>query len=81
MFRPLLWSLRWETVDIDTDKADIIVNTINEGTLAHWHWIQNIYGNDTIRRILKKRLASEFHPESLRLAQVIFNVPLLRYAR
>lgn len=81
IFRPLLWSLCWDEIDIDEDKNDIIVNTINEGTLTHWHWLIRSYGKTTIRNVLKKRLASEFHPESLRLAQILFSIPPLRYAR
>lgn len=80
-FRPLLWSLRWRDIRIDKDKEDIIVNTINEGTLADWHWLIETYGKKTIRRILQRRLATEFHPESLRLASIIFSLSPLHYAR
>lgn len=81
MFRPFLWWARWEDIDIQEDKEDIIVSAINEGTLDHWRWLIRIYGKDTIRRVLKKRLASEFHPESRNLAKVIFSIPKFRHAR
>ncbi|MBI4094418.1 MAG: hypothetical protein HY436_01280 [Candidatus Liptonbacteria bacterium] len=81
MFRPLLWSLDWERVDVDEDKEDIIVNAVNEGTLAHWRWMIRTYGKEAIRRILAKRLASEFHPESRNLARVVFGVAHFRHAR
>lgn len=81
MFRSLLWSLRWKDVDINEDKEDIIVNAVNEGTLRHWHWIIKMYGEEKIRRVLKRRLASEFHPESRNLAKVVFSVPQFRHAR
>ncbi|OGF74142.1 hypothetical protein A2Z63_00225 [Candidatus Giovannonibacteria bacterium RIFCSPLOWO2_02_44_8] len=81
MFRPLLWSLRWEDIDIDEDKEDIIVNAVNEGTLKHWRWIIKMYGEEKIRGVLKRRLASEFYPESRNLAKVIFSVPQFRHAR
>lgn len=80
-FKPLLWSFRWEAMDPEKNKDDIIVNTVNEGTLAHWRWIVERYGRETIREVLAKRLISEFHPESLNLAKVFFNLPPLRYAR
>lgn len=80
-FRPLLWSFRWHEIDIDEDKEDIIVNTINEGTVRQWHWLIKTYGKDAVRNVLKKRLQSEFHPESLNLAKVIFSLPSLPYAR
>jgi hypothetical protein len=81
IFKPLLWSLRWDTLDIQEDKDDIIVNAVNEGTLAHWRWLIETYGKDTIRRVLARRLASEFHPESLNLAKIIFSLPPLRRVR
>jgi len=80
-FKPLLWSLRWSEIDVEKDKADIILNAINEGTLAEWRWLINAYGKKTINQVLKKRLAGEFHPESLNLATVIFSLPKLPYAR
>ena len=81
MFRPLLWGLKWNAVDVEKDKEDIIVAAINEGTLAHWRWLVETYGKDTIRRVLEGRLETEFHPESRNLAQVIFSIPHLRHAR
>ncbi len=80
-FRPILWSLKWDNLDINKDKNDIILNTVNEGTLAQWRWIVKTYGKETIREILAKRLATEFHPESRNLARVIFDLPPLSYAR
>lgn len=80
-FRPLLWSLKWDDVDINKDKNDIILNTVNEGTLDQWRWILQTYGKEVIRETLAKRLATEFHPESRNLARVIFDLPPLSYAR
>lgn len=80
-FKPILWFLRWDKINIKADKEDIIVNTINEGSLTHWRWIVKTYGKNVIRKVLKKRLISEFHPESINLARVLFNIPPLRYAR
>ncbi|TSC78390.1 MAG: hypothetical protein G01um101433_266 [Parcubacteria group bacterium Gr01-1014_33] len=80
-FRPLLWSLRWKDVDIDKDKHDIIVNTINEGSLDQWRWLIKTYGKETIRDVLQKRIATEFHPESRNLAKIIFSLSRFRNAR
>lgn len=81
IFRPLLWSLSWKDVHIEDDKEDIIVNTVNNGTLNHWKWIIKTYGKKTIKRVLERRLDSEFHPESRNLAKVIFSVTQFRHAR
>jgi len=80
-FKPLLWSFKWDAIDIEEDKEDIIVNVINEGTLDHWRWVIKIYGKDEIKRVLMSRLSSEFHPESRNLAEVIFGIPYFRRAR
>ena len=80
-FRPLLWSFKWSAIDTQKDKEDIIVNTINEGTIEQWKWLIATYGTKTVRHVLKKRLASEFHSESRHLATVVFSLPSLRYAR
>lgn len=81
MFKPLLWSFAWEKIDIEEDKEDIILNTVNEGTLAHWHWLIKTYGKEVIKKILERHLDSEFHPESRNLAKIIFSLPQLRHTR
>lgn len=80
-FKSLLWSFRFDAIDPEKDKEDIIVNTVNDGTLAHWRWIVERYGRETIRQVLARRLATEFHPESLNLARAIFGLSSVRYAR
>lgn len=80
-FRPLLWGLKWDSLDIEDDKEDIIVSAINEGSLLEWRWVISKYGKDKIRQILEKRLKTEFHPESRNLAKLIFNIPSFRDAR
>lgn len=79
--KPILWSLKWNELDIGEDREDIIVAAVNEGTLRHWRWLIKTYGRTEIRRVLRKRLATEFHPESRNLAKVIFSIPHFRYAR
>ena len=81
MFKPLLWGLRFEDLDIQKDREDIIVNAVNEGKLAHWRWIIQTYGKEEIRQVLARRLETEFHPESLNLAKLVFSLSPLRHAR
>lgn len=80
-FKPLLWFLRWGNVDVKKDKEDIIVNTINEGTLGQWQWLIDVYGKKLIRNVLEKRLLSEFHPESINLAKIIFGIHAIKNTR
>ncbi|MEK7461100.1 MAG: hypothetical protein AAB647_02710 [Patescibacteria group bacterium] len=80
-FKPLLWSLKWEDIDIEHDKADIILAAINEGTMDHWRWILRTYGKSTIQTVLNQRLETELHPESQRLATLLFDIAPHRHAR
>lgn len=80
-FRPLLWGLDWNMLDAEHDREDIVVNTLNEGTVDQWRWIRAAYGDVIIRSILKRRMASEFHPESIQLARIVFGIKDLRNAR
>ena len=80
IFRPLLWWVKWEDVNTEEDKEDIIVSAVNEGTLRHWRWLVDTYGKEAIRKILEKRWATEFHPESRNLAKVIFSVVGFQHA-
>lgn len=81
IFRPFIWWTKWEDLDIHEDKEDIITSAVNEGTLDHWRWLIKTYGKEAIRKLLAKRLASEFHPESRNLAKLIFSVSDFRHAR
>lgn len=80
-FRPLLWSLRWETLDAWEDRADIIIAAFNEGRLEHIRWIIQTYGKEEIRNVLSHRLDTEFHKESRNLAQIIIPGLDFRHAR
>ncbi len=81
MFRPILWSYRFEKIDVDRHKGEIIVNTINYGNLKHWRWIISQYGKQGIKEVLRQRLFTEFNKESRSLAQLIFSVDHFRDAR
>jgi len=81
MFRPLLWGLKWSAIDIWEHRHDIILNTVNYGSLKHWRWIIRAYGKEEIRRVLQKRLVTEFHSGSLNLARVIFSLSKVRRER
>lgn len=52
MFRPILWSYRFEDIDSEKHKEEIIVNTINYGDLAHWRWIIACYGLREVQNVL-----------------------------
>lgn len=80
-FRPLLWSLRWEALDVWDDREDIIMAAFNEGRLEHIRWVMRTYSQDEIRKVLSGRLATEFRPESRNLAKIVIPDLVFRHAR
>ena len=80
-FRPLLWGLKWDELNIQDDKDDIIVGVINGGRIIDWRWLSSVYSNDVIKRVLEKRLAGELYPESRNLARIFFGANSFRHAR
>ena len=79
--KPLLWGLKWDDLNVEEDAQDIVSSVINEGTMDQWKWLVKTYGEEKIRQVLQNRLATEFHPESRRLAQLIFSVPSFLHER
>lgn len=79
MFRALMWSYRFEDINLDKHREEIIINTVNFGSLHHWRWLINHYGKKEIRRVLQRRLVTEFNPESRNLARLIFGISEYRH--
>ena len=80
-FEPILWSLRWESLDVWNDREDIIMAAFNEGRLEHVRWVMKTYGKNEVHDVLARRLATEFHPESRNLARVLIPGLVFRNAR
>jgi len=81
IFRPLLWGLKWNALDVWEDREDIILAALNYGKLKHLRWIIKTYGKDEIRKVLSRRLETEIYPESRNLARVLFSVSGFRRNR
>ena len=79
--RPLLWGLKWDALDIEEDKSDIIINVVNGGQISDWKWLMSTYGNEVIKGVMEKRLATELYPESRNLAKIFFGVNSYLHAR
>ena len=81
MFRPILWSYRFQDIDSELHQEDIIINTINYGRLEHWRWMIEHYGKEKIRSILERGLVTEFDRHSRNLAKLVFSVSSFRTGR
>ena len=81
MFRPLLWGLCWDKLDIWEDRREIIMSALTNGQLDHVRWIINTYGKNEIKKVLSRCLETEFHSGARNLARVLFGVSEFRHAR
>lgn len=82
MFRPLLWSYRFEDIDPAQQEREIIINAINYGDLKHWHWLVSHYGLPKVRAVLTSVPATEIRNHVRRLVCLLFGISEhdLRYA-
>ena len=80
MFRPLMWSYRFNEVDSKRDERIIVVNTVNYGDLPHWRWLIKHYGRAALKAILSNIPFSEFRPGAIKLMGLLLGFKKLNYA-
>ena len=74
IFRPLLWSYRFEDIDMDKHKREIVVSAINYGDLIHWRWVIARYGLEEVRHILTTVPVTEIRHRVLRLVSALLGI-------
>ena len=74
IFRPLLWSYRFEDIDPDVHKREVIVSAINYGDLAHWRWIVGRYGAEEVRQVLTTIPVTEIRYHVRRLVSALLGI-------
>lgn len=72
MFRPILWSYRFEDMDIKKNKRTIITQAINYGNLEHWRWINHAYGQEEVRNVIKGIPKTALRKHVRKLAAFLF---------
>jgi len=72
MFREVLWSYDFTSIDNERDKRRIVINSINYGAWKHWLWIAREYGKSAVAEIIEGAPATEFRPGALKLACILF---------
>jgi hypothetical protein len=80
IFKPLLWSYRFEEINPKDSKKTIIVNSINYGDLPHWKWLFRHYGKSNLRHTIQNIPFSEFRPGAIKLMGLMLNLTKLKYA-
>lgn len=74
MFRPLLWSYRFEEIDPQAHQKEIIINAINYGDLKHWRWLTAHYGRTRVSRVLTSVPVTEYRPHIRKLVGMFFGI-------
>ena len=74
IFRPILWSYRFEDMDVEKHKNTIIIQAINYGTLEHWRWINRTYGRGHVRKVMQENPETTFRSHVRKLASLLFGV-------
>ncbi len=70
--KPLFWSYRFETLDLEKDKRLIVKQILNYGTIEDWKWLVFVYGEEKVKSIIEKLYESEFRLKALKLVELIF---------
>lgn len=80
-FRPLFWSYRFEELNLNDDKKNIIIQLINYGTLRHWAWLAQTYSREEIKKVIEDIPATEIKLRTRALVALLFGVTNWKYAQ
>lgn len=72
MFRPILWSYRFEDMDIQDDKNTIIIQAVNYGTLEHLRWIVRAYSEQEVKEVLRQVPVTAIRSHVRKLVMLLF---------
>lgn len=61
-------------------KKTLIVQALSYGTLEHWRWIRNFYGDEEIRKVLESIPATEIKSKTKPLIETVFHFSNWNYA-
>ncbi len=73
IFRDVLWSYKVENLDIEKNKKTIIIQALNYGTLDHWRWLEETYGQGEIQNVLQELPKTALRKHVRKLVTLIFN--------
>jgi hypothetical protein len=77
--KQVFWSYKLTQQDIFRNQEEIITQVINYGDLDDWKWLKKVYRIKKLREIIANIPKTSFRPSALKLAQLIFKIPKLKY--
>ena len=78
-FKPLFWGYKFESINLNTNKKLVIVNTLNYGGLKEWRWLVRAYGREDLRKAIIDIPESEFRKHVVTLIKLLFNIKEFKY--
>lgn len=79
-FKPLFWSYKFSSIDLQKNKRTIIINTINYGKWEHWTWVIKFYGKENVKKFIEEIPETEFRVQALKLISILLDIKKLKYA-
>ena len=80
MFKPIMWSYRFEECDPMRMKKTVIMQALRYGSMAHWNWIRSFYGDESIKEVLHHIQETEIPSKTRQLVKIVFNFDQSHYA-
>ena len=78
-FKPLFWSYKFSSIDLQKNKRTIIINTINYGQWEHWIWVLKFYGKENVKKFIEEIPQTEFRVPALKLISLLLGIKKLKY--
>lgn len=69
----LFWDTDARSLDPKKNEKEIIVRTLNYGTLRDWKWLADSYGTHTVLGYVSSPLRNAIRPEAKALAELLFS--------
>jgi hypothetical protein len=79
-FETLFWYRDFSKLDLQKDREEIMIQTINYGNWKHWQWLFGYYGIAETKKIIQDIPATAFRKRVLRLIFLILKLNKLKYA-
>lgn len=73
IFKPLLWSYHFDECDPLKMKKTLITQALSYGTLAHWRWIRNFYGDEEVHKVLAGLPSTAIRTKTKPLIETFFH--------
>lgn len=72
-FRPIMWSWKFDEIDIAAMQATITMQALNYGELRHWKWVAETFGIQAIKKIFNKNKKTNMEKHNADLVSLLFH--------